>query len=55
MAFSEDGSVLAVVFEDVITLWDPDYNTMHQDVISLGSSEVTIKYDQNCVHFMILS
>ena len=46
--------MLAVVFKDVITLWDPDYNTMHHDVISLGSSEVTIRCDCSFVHFMIL-
>ena len=37
--------MLAVVFKDVVTLWDPDYNTMHSDVVSLGSSEVSIRYD----------
>jgi len=55
VAFSEDGSVLAVAFKDVITLWDPDYNTMHQDVISLGSSKVSIRYEWKYVHCMILS
>ena len=43
VAFSEDGSVLAVVFKDVITLWDPEYNSMHRDVISLPISQVTIR------------
>lgn len=46
VAFSEDGSVLAVAFKDVVTLWDPEYNTMHRDVISLASSDVTIRYDR---------
>jgi len=53
VAFSEDGSVLAVAFNDVITLWDPDYNTMHQDVVSVASSEVTIRYHRNFAHLMI--
>ena len=48
VAFSEDGSVLAVAFKDVVTLWDPEYNMMHRDVISLASSDVTIRYDRNC-------
>lgn len=59
VSFSEDGSVLAVVFKDVITLWDPDYNTMHQDIISLGSSEVTIRRvvfgRQSCSHLMLFT
>lgn len=54
VAFSEDGSVLAIVFKDVITLWDPDFNTMHQDVISLASSDVNIRYNRVILSFMVL-
>ena len=28
--FAEDGSVLAVTFDSVLTLWDPDNNTLRQ-------------------------
>ena len=43
--------MLAVAFKDVVTLWDPDYNTMHQDVVSLASSEVTIRYNRKLDQF----
>jgi len=38
--------VLAVAFKDVVTLWDPEYNMMHRDVISLASSDITVRYDR---------
>jgi len=53
IAFSEDGSVLAVAFKDVITLWDPEYNSMHQDVVSLASSDVTVRYDSKLASLYI--
>jgi len=55
IAFSEDGSVLAVTFKDVVTLWDPEYNTMHPDVVSLGTSEVTIRYRKTFYIWQTLS
>ena len=35
--------MLAVAFKDVITLWDPEYNSMHRDIVSLASTDVTIR------------
>lgn len=42
-AFSSDGSVLAVAADKVITLWDPDRNTL---LAVIGNSlEVHLKFD----------
>jgi len=47
--------VLAVAFKDVITLWDPEYNSMHQDVVSLASSDISIKYGGKVALFILLT
>jgi NET1-associated nuclear protein 1 (U3 small nucleolar RNA-associated protein 17) len=47
VAFSDDGSILAITYENLVTLWDPKTNAMRK-VMSCGSSHPSNAVKQLC-------
>ena len=53
LSFSEDGSVLAIAFQDTVTLWNPTTSSLNTTLTHLLVNE-PIKYSFSIFYFFIL-